>query len=154
MSMDHPDYYSTSNVYVSPNATYGLQEALGTGSSDATLPGPFGGYTTIFNYLNHATSEQSSTSIIFFDAACPQNDCVTACTGANFASSFQLNGNGLQILHNCNLLPIVAIGETQGNQSNDDLTAIETVFTLDINVTSTAIQYINTLLGKSLMSRS
>ena len=158
MTQQKSYFNSTLGLYVSPNATYGLQEALGTGAygdSDIYVPDPFGGYTTIsiLNYPND-TGEQAPTEFVFFDTGCSQSDCITACAEPNFTTIFPLDGHGLQILHNCNLLPNVAIWETQGDNSKDGITAIESVFSLDTNHTSTAIQYINTLLGKSIMSQS
>lgn len=132
-------YYNYSNV--SPNATYGLQEALSIG--DGT---PFSGYTLISEYLdtNRSYPYDDQDDFVLFNDTCPQSGCMNTCEG-DFATMFM--NNGLQTLHNCNLLPNLAIRYPED-------AAVSSVYPSDTNLAITAIHVANTLLGRSLMSPS
>lgn len=93
-------------------------------------------------------------NFVLFDDACPQNNCTATCEGG-FTTIFQPNQyNGLKTLHNCNLLPIVAIWKSESSQSSESNAAVSSVYPLDTNLTSAAINAANMLVGKALISRT
>ena len=128
--------YTNSEIYVSRNATYGLQAALSSGRNDKTTD----------DYPNDSNNE--TIHFALFNDACPSSGCTDACEG-NFATMF-LN-MGLQTLHNCFLLPLLAIKDPKVNTK---IAAVSSVYPLDTNFTNAAIHVTNTILGKSLISPS
>lgn len=135
ISVPHHGSYTTSELHVSRNATYGLQEALSTGGSPD------------WNYPNE-DDETFHFHFALFNNTCPKPGCINACQG-NFTTMF-LN-NGLQTLHNCFILPYLATRDPQGNTS---VAAVSSVYPLGTDFTIAAINATNTLLGKFLISRS
>ena len=127
--------YTTSELFISRNATYGLAEAL-----------RFSGYgETADDYQNNSNDEIMHLAL--FNNTCLSSGCTNACEG-NFTTMF-LN-KGLQTLHNCFLLPLLAIEDPE---VNTNIAAVSSVYPLNTNFTNAAIHVTNTLLGKSLISR-